>query len=272
MEGVDWIRDAAFTPLCGERATLAADRVYLLADPEKYAVETAAGARTQLLIVHTRPASVTLSVSVAEDAELAVAEIFLAEAFADFSIRQHGQSRCRMTTVELTSANVKYGIDLDGAGARSELDGLFLAGGKEHCEVAVRVNHNVPDCSSRSLVKGVAGGDAKGAFRGLVYVAPDAQRTDAQQTSRNIELTPTARIVTKPQLEIYADDVKCSHGATVGQLDDDAILYMRQRGLSEVQARRLQLEGFVGAIAAQCGVEAVRDRLYELIVEKLERM
>ena len=87
MEGVDWIRDAAFTPLCGERATLAADRVYLLADPEKYAVETAAGARTQLLIVHTRPASVTLSVSVAEDAELAVAEIFLAEAFADFSIR-----------------------------------------------------------------------------------------------------------------------------------------------------------------------------------------
>lgn len=272
MEGLDWLQDADFTPLCGERATLTSGRVHLLADPEKYAVEAAAGSTAQLLIVHTRPASATLSVSVAEGAELSVAEIFLAEVFVDFTIRQHGQSRCHLTVAELTSANVNYGIDLDGEGAGSELDGLFLAGGKEHCEVAVRVNHNVPGCCSRSLVKGVAGGEAKGAFRGLVYVAQDAQRTDAQQTSRNIELTPTARIVTKPQLEIYADDVKCSHGATVGQLDDEAILYMRQRGLDEAQARRLQLEGFVGAIAAQCGVEAVRDKLYELIVGKLERM
>lgn len=272
MEGLDWLCGTGLTPLSGERATLAAGAVYLLADPEKYAVEVAAGTKAQLLIVHTQAASAALSVQLAEGAELTAVELFLAEAFVDFSIRQYGQSHCRMTVAELTSANVNYGIDLDGEGARSELDGLFLAGGKEHCEVAVRVNHNVPDCSSRSLVKGVAGGEAKGAFRGLVYVAPDAQRTDAQQTSRNIELTPTARIVTKPQLEIYADDVKCSHGATVGQMDDEAILYMRQRGLSEVQARRLQLEGFVGAIAAQCGVEPVCDKLYELIVGKLERM
>ena len=116
---------------------------------------------------------------------------------------------------ELTSANVSYRIDLDGAFARSELDGLFLAADKEHCEVGVRVSHNVPDCRSRSLVKGVAGGEATGAFQGLVYVAPGAQRTDAQQTSRNVELSTGARIVAKPQLEIYADDVKCTHGATV---------------------------------------------------------
>ena len=119
---------------------------------------------------------------------------------------------------------------------------------------------------------GVAGGEATGAFQGLVYVAPGAQRTDAQQTSRNVELSTGARIVAKPQLEIYADDVKCTHGATVGQMDDEAILYMRQRGLSEQQARRLQMEGFVAAIAAHCAVEPLCEELYRRIVAKLERM
>ena len=172
---------------------------------------------------------------------------------------------------ELTSANVSYRIDLDGAFARSELDGLFLAADKEHCEVGVRVSHNVPDCSSRSLVKGVAGGEATGAFQGLVYVAPGAQRTDAQQTSRNVELSTGARIVAKPQLEIYADDVKCTHGATVGQMDDEAILYMRQRGLSEAQARRVQIEGFVGDVVRRCGIEPLCEAAMEAVVAKLEK-
>ena len=91
----------------------------------------------------------------------------------------------------------------------------FLAAGQEHCVVRLRTNHNVPDCRSNSYIKGVAGGTAVGEFCGLVYVAPDAQRTDAQQQNRNILLSETARITTQPQLEIYADDVKCSHGATV---------------------------------------------------------
>ena len=97
-------------------------------------------------------------------------------------------------------------------------------------------------------MKGVAGGKAQGEFEGMVYVATDAQRTDAVQTSRNIVIGDEARIQTKPQLEIYADDVKCSHGATVGQLDSEAIMYMRQRGLSLQQAKRLQIEGFVSDI------------------------
>lgn len=173
---------------------------------------------------------------------------------------------------ELTSANVSYRIDLDGAFARSELDGLFLAADQGACEVGVRVSHNVPDCSSRSLVKGVAGrrGDRRLSRFGLRGAG--AQRTDAQQTSRNVELSTGARIVAKPQLEIYADDVKCTHGATVGQMDDEAILYMRQRGLSEQQARRLQMEGFVAAIAAHCAVRPLCEELYRRIVAKLERM
>ena len=161
---------------------------------------------------------------------------------------------------------------LKRAGKLVHLRKQFLAAGQEHCVVRLRTNHNVPDCRSNSYIKGVAGGTAVGEFCGLVYVAPDAQRTDAQQQNRNILLSETARITTQPQLEIYADDVKCSHGATVGQMDSEAILYMRQRGLSEQQARRLQMEGFVAAIAAHCAVEPLCEELYRRIVTKLERM
>ena len=120
------------------------------------------------------------------------------------------------------------------------------------------------------MIKGVAGGRSTGEFVGLVYVAPDAQRTDARQTSRNIELGGEARIVAKPQLEIYADDVKCSHGATVGQLDADAVMYMRQRGLSEAQARRLQIEGFVCDIVS--AEDEIGGALAEVLTDKLERL
>ena len=272
MERLDWIEGEGFEALRGQRAALVDGPVYTLLDPTEYAVAVGEGDRARLVIVHTKPESATLSIDVGENAKLSIVEMFIDEAFVECSIRQQGGSLCEVTMAELTSANVSYRIDLDGAFARSELDGLFLAADKEHCEVGVRVSHNVPDCSSRSLVKGVAGGEATGAFQGLVYVAPGAQRTDAQQTSRNVELSTGARIVAKPQLEIYADDVKCTHGATVGQMDDEAILYMRQRGLSEQQARRLQMEGFVAAIAAHCAVEPLCEELYRRIVAKLERM
>ena len=258
MERLDWIEGEGVEALRGQRAALVDGPVYTLLDPTEYAVAVGEGDRARLVIVHTKPESATLSIDVGENAKLSIVEMFIDEAFVECSIRQQGGSLCEVTMAELTSANVSYRIDLDGAFARSELDGLFLAADKEHCEVGVRVSHNVPDCSSRSLVKGVAGGEATG--------------TDAQQTSRNVELSTGARIVAKPQLEIYADDVKCTHGATVGQMDDEAILYMRQRGLSEQQARRLQMEGFVAAIAAHCAVEPLCEELYRRIVTKLERM
>ena len=185
--------------------------------------------------------------------------------------------RARLVIVHTKPESATLSIDV-GENAKLSIVEMFIdeafveCSDKEHCEVGVRVSHNVPDCSSRSLVIVVAGGEATGAFQGLVYVAPGAQRTDAQQTSRNVELSTGARIVAKPQLEIYADDVKCTHGATVGQMDDEAILYMRQRGLSEQQARRLQMEGFVAAIAAHCAVEPLCEELYRRIVAKLERM
>ena len=153
-----------------------------------------------------------------------------------------------------------------------ELYGLFVATEGDRCRVKTEVRHNVPDCVSNQVVKGVADGDGYGLFDGLVYVAPDAQRTDAYQQNRNMLLSDTARIDTLPQLEIYADDVKCSHGATVGQMDQEAIYYMRQRGIDEQQARRLQLAGFIGDLVMQCGCEELCAALLEELTAKLERI
>ena len=141
-----------------------------------------------------------------------------------------------------------YHFDLAEEGASAEVYGLMVAEGGTQARVKTEMRHNAPRCHSDQQVRGVASGDGYGLFEGLVYVAPDAQQTEAYQQSRNVLLSPEARIQTQPQLEIYADDVKCSHGATVGQMNEEQIYYMRQRGLSEADARRLQLGGFMQEI------------------------
>lgn len=152
----------------------------------------------------------------------------------------------------------------------SELYGLYMAGGQELTDLNVTVEHLKSDCRSFQQVKGVVGGEATGAFRGRVYVATDAQRTSAMQQSRNLQLSDTARIFTEPQLEIYADDVKCSHGATVGQLDSESVYYMRQRGLSEQDARRLQMHGFVNDVVSHCSDQLVATYISELTESRIE--
>ncbi len=167
-------------------------------------------------------------------------------------------------TVELrcAEASLKYKTDLAGRGAQAVHAGLFVTDGEEKADFDVAVNHLVADCRSDVLIKGVAGANARGSFSGLVYVAQDAQHTEAYQQSRNLLMSETAQIVTSPQLEIYADDVKCSHGATVGQMNDDAIYYMRQRGLSEEQARGLHMAGFVNDIISRIGDEEKRQFIF----------
>ena len=141
---------------------------------------------------------------------------------------------------------------------------LRLAEGAK-CHVRTNVRHNVADCKSNQVVKGIAKDNGVGTFDGLVYVAPDAQRTEAYQQSRNVLLSPTARIQTLPQLEIYADDVKCSHGATVGQMNEEQIYYMRQRGLSEEDARKLQLGCFIRQVLDRVDDEALREEMERLL-------
>lgn len=162
--------------------------------------------------------------------------------------------------------------DLIGSYCDSNLYGLFMNANKELTDINIDVNHMVPDCQSMELVKGVVADSAVGAFTGIIYVEKDAQRTDAFQHSRNIQLGENARIYTEPQLEIYADDVKCSHGATVGQLDSDAIYYMRQRGLTEEEAKRLQLYGFVNDIISRCPIEDAAEFIRTIAEERIKAL
>jgi Fe-S cluster assembly protein SufD len=181
-------------------------------------------------------------------------------------------SRARMETVAVCfgaeAVELKYDTELAGTLSETTHHALFVVAGQERIAVDVATRHLVPECRSDVCVKGLGAGQGRGEFRGLVYVAPGAQQTEAFQKSRNLLLGEGARILTSPQLEIYADDVKCSHGATVGQLDDDAVYYMRQRGLSEEQARGLQLAGFVNDIADRLGEDSL---LRERIEAELKR-
>ena len=165
--------------------------------------------------------------------------------------------------------SVSYKGELRGPYAEAVHAGIFIAADNENVDYKVRVDHLVADCHSDVMVKGVASGNGIGSFTGLVYVAQDAQHTEAYQQSRNLLLSDSAQILTSPQLEIYADDVRCSHGATVGQMDDDAVYFRRQRGLSEDQARGLQLAGFVNDILVCIDDEGRRERQMALAVDKL---
>jgi len=131
------------------------------------------------------------------------------------------------------------------------------------------VDHAVPHCSSHQLYKGVLDDRSRGVFRGRVLVRPDAQKTDAQQSNPNLLLGDGAEIDTKPQLEIHADDVKCSHGATIGRLDEDALFYLRTRGLGEPAARRLLTRAFAGEILDRIAEPALAESLGALLQERL---
>ncbi|MBQ3246704.1 MAG: SufD family Fe-S cluster assembly protein [Alistipes sp.] len=239
-----------------EGGTITADAVsggtLVSVNPTTLKVRIAEGVAANLLLLHTKPMQTLAEVELAEGSSLSMGDVYLAGSFADVKVSQCASSECRMVVVQLGDANVTYDVALNGKEAASSLHGVFVGADSEHVVFDLTTRHNVSDCRSESLVKGVVSDRAAGEFRGLVYVAQDAQRTDARQTSRNVEIGNAAHIITKPQLEIYADDVKCSHGATVGQIDDEAILYMRQRGLSEPMARRLLLEGFVGDVVSRC--------------------
>jgi len=154
---------------------------------------------------------------------------------------------------------------LDGEGGECLINGLFMANGRQHMDNYMRVEHASPRCASRQFYKGILDGQSRGVFHGRIVVHKDAQKTDAKQTNMNLLLSEDAQIDTKPQLEIYADDVKCTHGATVGQIDDDAIFYLRARGIPEASARALLLFAFAGEILQRMKVEPIRRHLEGLV-------
>jgi len=160
---------------------------------------------------------------------------------------------------------------LAGEGSDCLINGLFMGAGQQHLDNYMKVEHAGPHCTSRQFYNGILDSRSRGVFHGRIVVHKDAQKTDAKQTNRNLLLSEGAQIDTKPQLEIHADDVKCTHGATIGQVDEDAIFYLRSRGISEASARDLLLEAFAGEILGLMKEEPVRRHLEGLVKQWLRR-
>ena len=160
-------------------------------------------------------------------------------------------------------------IDLDGENCETMMCGMVLADKNQQVDNFTSVIHNKPHCHSTELFKYVLDDSAKGGFTGKLYVAKDSQKTEAYQLNKNILLTETAKMRTKPQLEIYADDVKCSHGATVGQLDEIAMFYLRQRGIPEKEARMLLMYAFTADVIDNIRIDALKDRIKMLVEKRL---
>lgn len=157
------------------------------------------------------------------------------------------------------SSDVKVDVSLRGEGAEANIYGAYICGGDERVKLAVDMHHDVPHCNSRQLFKGIAGGASRVDFYGKIIVAQDAQKTEAYQENHNILLSDEAKVDTKPQLEIYADDVKCSHGATIGRLNEEEQFYMRSRGISLEDAKVLQMISFIAPVLENIPDEAQRE-------------
>ncbi|HEY1463366.1 MAG TPA: Fe-S cluster assembly protein SufD [Terriglobales bacterium] len=158
---------------------------------------------------------------------------------------------------------------LAGEGAECLINGLFVGNGKQHLDNYMHVEHASPHCSSRQFYNGILDDQSHGVFHGRIVVHKDAQKTDAKQTNRNLLLSDSAQIDTKPQLEIYADDVKCTHGATIGQIEENALFYLRSRGIEEVAARRLLLMAFAGECLDRMKTGTAREHTEKLIQKHL---
>lgn len=160
-------------------------------------------------------------------------------------------------------------VKLNGRGADAHINGLYLVDKKQHVDNRVFVEHAVPDCTSNELFKGILDDEASAVFNGHILVQRDAQRTNAYQQNRNILLTDKATVNTRPFLEIYADDVKCSHGATVGQLDNEALFYLRTRGICMASARLLLMYAFAAEVINKMSLDPLKNRVDEMVKQRL---
>jgi Fe-S cluster assembly protein SufD len=187
--------------------------------------------------------------------------------------RQGSDSRVRAGWLSVGGSIVRTDVRsvMAGEGGELHLGGLYLARGRQHTDSHTFIDHAMPHCDSREVYHGVMDDSASAVFSGKIMVRQDAQKTDARQTNRNLLLSDEATIDTKPQLEIYADDVKCTHGATVGQLDEEALFYLRARGIPRQEARSMLTLAFASEVISQVGPEALRERLESLVFRWLER-
>jgi FeS assembly protein SufD len=185
-------------------------------------------------------------------------------------IDQQKDSNVMASSITLMNGKTRNNtyITFSGPGAETHLSGMAIEDGKQEVDNFTFIDHKSPHCKSNELFKYVLNDEAQGSFAGRILVREGAQKTEAYQSNKNICATETAHMYTRPELEIYADDVKCSHGATVGQLDDQALFYMRARGISENEARMLLMFAFMSDVIDNIRLEPLRDRLRKLVEKR----
>jgi Fe-S cluster assembly protein SufD len=180
-------------------------------------------------------------------------------------------SRFNSTTITLGAKLSRHDINVtfEQEGAECSVDGLYIVGSGQHADTHSLIDHREPHCTSHQLYKGILDGKSRAVFNGRVFVREGAQQTNAMQTNRNLLLSNEARVDTKPQLEIFADDVKCAHGATVGQLEDEELFYLASRGLHPDIARNLLTYGFAEEVIEKIGIESIKAQLDEAVLNRL---
>jgi Fe-S cluster assembly protein SufD len=186
-------------------------------------------------------------------------------------LEQAGSSVFSSHNISFGGALVRNDINgrLGGEHIESTINGLYVVNGRQHVDNHTAIDHAMPNCNSHELYKGIMDDRATGVFNGKIFVRQDAQKTDAKQTNQNLLLSANAVVDTKPQLEIFADDVRCTHGATVGQLNADALFYLRSRGIGLADARAMLVYAFARDVLDRIKVEPLRERLEEILLRKL---
>jgi Fe-S cluster assembly protein SufD len=270
--------------------TVASSPVHILHVADAAAAQAATFPRT--LIVADRLANVTVLESFVSLADVAyftnhVAEVMLGDGATvhHFKVQRESDQATHVSTTEAHQGRDSHFVNfsmavgatlsrtnvytvLDGENCGATLNGLYLGKGTQHTDHQTRIEHAQPNCFSRELYKGVLDGSSRAVFNGKVYVHPIAQKTDGKQSNHTLLLSPEARIDTKPQLEIFADDVKCTHGATVGRMDEAGLFYMKSRGVPADTARKLLTYAFAADVLETIEVEAVKEALEQLTLER----
>ena len=236
-------------------------------------VRLGAGSRFTLVECHEGPAGAAtwsnpfVDIRIGEGARLShvklqnESESAYHTALTKAALAADGRYESHLLALGARIARHEIHIRFEGEGARCRLGGGYMARGSQHVDNTTVIDHRVPACESREVYKGVLDDRARGVFQGRIIVREGAQKTDGHQLNRTLLLSPRAEIDTKPELEIYADDVKCSHGATAGEPEDDQLFYLRSRGLDLRTARALIVEGFMNELLAEVGHEATRTAL-----------
>lgn len=190
---------------------------------------------------------------------------------SSFNVKLASDSTFKLTIVTLHGGRItnNIAVALNGENADCEINGIYLVDGKQVIKNNLNILHNVPKCSSRQLFKGILDNEGEAYFSGLIKVVPGAQKTEAYQENHNLILTNQTKAFSEPQLEIYADDVKCSHGATNGRLDENALFYMRSRGIPLKEARIIQQLAFANAVINKISTNELRERMMQLVEQRL---